>query len=720
MVSEDQRPGEFPATFSPNHPQQQEQAQAYTHTQEQGYVPEQPHTQEQQQQYQQQHEQQHEQQYQHQWQRQLNYPLHPSHIRHDGQPMAIRANGIQPISLDQAMMHQAASTSPMAQLHPSSNTPSSVLHTANPIAIASPPWQTAPAQDLSDVARLTQMWTDRSQRRNETSQRPIDSFDWYGSVLMNQGLPVVDRQYMVPDSNNVSSMDVWPENFSIQDSADTQYSMDQWINGIDAFSPHPFAAQSDLAIGCDYFNIHGCLDNRVNQFQNGDRRHITSHFPSSQEYRQTISFGEQLLSLDVKLGVEQMIESLTAQCQQITLGLGVSGDGHSIPSPEDENPQTPSDAEANADMQQEHHSGACDPRFSFICPYVIKYPNLVTHKCFQRLRTIPYLKQHLRSVHHDAKNCPHKCEKRKPGARESRRSISALYFGTDICPEIKRRSDRSKTHKQQWERIFQILFPEANLISGPSIDCSTIKQLRNIYKFMENDGIECLARVYDQLPDIRLVYPEPKALYGIVFCIWLSRVSEQLFSPQEQQSLSEYFNQLKSVENDNTYTLDETLGFSSQENSASFSPEHQVERQDPSPTPIPPHLETVLYQSHYFTVPTVCPMQQQLLFQTMVADLQQNYSTCYLPQLSSATQPQPNVECAAPTPGVQGPEHESFHSHDFLFDKCSPMNGSPSQLLQDIHMDIEDINISQTSTGDSDTWQSFLDLDRHPHGYGRH
>ncbi|KAM0265709.1 hypothetical protein ACHAQJ_000143 [Trichoderma viride] len=713
-MSEPQRREELPSTFFPNRrgiisqapiktsicvppyqfqrPQQQQQ-QAYTqeHQQHQQHR---------------QHLHHHHHQQQQQQRDQLNYPQYPSPLDHNGQPMVIRANGIQPIALDRAMMSQIAA-SPITQLRPSSNNKPLLAHTASPMPIASPPKYKVSAQVLGDVAQFNQAWTDASQKRNETSQRLINSFGWDGTVLTNQGLPLVDRQRILLGNNNVSSMDVCPDNFSSQESCDTLHFTDQWIDSFGQFSPQSSTTQPALAIEYDqHRNMHGYLDERQHHFQSGDRKHTTSHPPSPQEYQPTFKLNEQQ-SLHVKLGLDQMVESLHAQYQQMTMGSDVSGCGHSIPGPADENPQTFQGAKANSNMRQSHHPEASLPLLSFICPYAMRFPDRVNHNCFQRLFTIPYLKQHLRSIHHDAMSCPHQCQKQKakPGTSfRRRRSTTALCYDKDICPQInKQRSNRLKTHKQQWERIYQILFPEANRSLDPYIEDLAVKQLRRIYKFMEDHGSEHLAPVYDQLlPIIRSAYPEPGVLYRIAFCMWLPRVFEQRFSPQGQKLLGDFLNQVKSVQRDNSYALDDAFGSVSRENSASALIGHQLERQGASLTSMPPRFETVSYQSQYLDVPTAHLMQQQCPFEDVMTnplfEPQHDFPPYNTPYFSSATQPQTDAEGAAPPSGIQGSEHKS-DSQDFLFDQCSPTLGSPSQFLSDASMDIEEY-ISQTSAGE--------------------
>ncbi|KAL7787865.1 hypothetical protein V8C37DRAFT_389309 [Trichoderma ceciliae] len=620
--------------------------------------------------------------------------------------MAIRSNGIQPIRMDRSMMLRTAMDSPGIQPPPLHvpDEPSSIRvpNVASPPSIAYPSTRTAPAHFLGDVAQFNQAWTHVSQRRNEASQRLINSFDWDGSVVVNQGLSVVDRQRIVPGEKNVSSMDVCLESFSHQGSVDTQPFMDQWSDDLDDLARQSSAAQPGLVDG-PHRNMYGYLDESLHPSQNGHGWHFTSQAPSPEQYQCTSSFSEQP-SLEVELALYRMVESLDALYQRITMGLDVSGCGRGVPSSTDKNPQPPQNNDANADMRQERPS-----QFSFMCPYAMRYPDRVNYNCFQRLNTIPYVKQHLRHSHHDAFSCPHRCQNRKAGASNRRsRPDAALCYDTNTCLQInKQRSDRSKTHKQQWERIYQILFPDANRILDPYIGDLTVRRLRGVFKFMENHGSECLAAVYDHLPrNFGFVYPEPEVMNRIAFCTWLPRVFEQRFPPHGQLLLGGFLNQIESVLRNNSYTPAYTPGLVSREKSASLLLRHQVEQQGTSLTSTP-HLGTMVnHQPHHPAVPPAYPTEQPSPFQAVMEsplfEPHHDYSSFHEPYFSPVNQPQTDVKCSTPTPGVQDSEYEFFDSQDFLFDKCGPMLGSPSQFFTDAAMNMEDIDISQTSIEEFD------------------
>ncbi|KAL9483886.1 hypothetical protein ACSS6W_002675 [Trichoderma asperelloides] len=618
--------------------------------------------------------------------------LYPIRLAHNGQPLAIRTNDMQSIARDRDVIPRTAA-SPMAQLHALSRIPSPLPspHIASPLPILSPPRRTAPAQILSDVTQFHQTWADMYQRRDE---RLINSFDWDGPVLTIQGLPLVNRQQMISgNNNNVSSM-------GTHESSDIQLLADSWIDDISEFSQQT-STVSGLFTENDQHNMHDYLDNGLHPSQDGDGRYIASQAPSPQEHQASFNHDEHPY-LDVRLGLDQMVANLDSFYQRPNMGRDISGYGRNILGVADENPQTPQGYDANADIMQEHHSGIHGGS-SFICPYAMRYPDLVHHNCFQKINTIPYLKQHLRSVHHDAMNCPHQCQKRKAETPYRRsRSNSALHYESDTCLQIKQRSDRSKSHIQQWDRIYQILFPQASRILDPCIQDWTIKQLRIIYKFKERHGPECLAPVYYQLHfKIRQAYPDPEVLYRMAFCTWLPQVFEQRFPTRGQKLLGDFLKQIKSAQRHNSHVLDTTPIFINGETSASVPPRHQIERQDSSRASVPSHIETVPHQMHYATMFTPYAIQQQQsLIQPRAGNAlfesQHSYSQHSMPHYLSTIESQTNLAYLEPTPDIQDLGYDSFDSKNFLFDQCSPIPGSPSQFLTDVDvaMDMEDMNIS--------------------------
>lgn len=594
----------------------------------------------------------------------LNHPQHPPRFAHNGQPVAIPS----PTQMDRSM----------TQLHPSPTKSPSTPSIVNSFA------PTVPAQDLGDVVQFNQEWTHASQRRSEASQILNDSFDWDGAVLTNQGLPLVDRQRTALGDNNVS-MDVCLESFSYLESVDTHLFTDQWSDALSELSGKPSTAQP-------------YLNQDLQATPDGDCGYIASHAPDLREHQRIASFLHQQ-SLAVEVGLDQMIKSLNSLYLRNTMGLDVSGCGRSMPGCANEYPQTSSN-NAGADIIQEHSPGAHD---MFMCPYAMRYPDRVNHNCFQRLNTIPYVKQHLRHNHHDAVSCPHQCQKRKAGTIPRRSQPNAtLSFGANTCLQInKQRSDRSKTHKQQWARIYQILFPEANRIFNPYIGDLTVKRLRSLFKFMENHGSECLAAVHAQLPPIAIsAYPCPEIMYRMAFCTWLLRVFESRFPPQDQQLPGDFLSQIKAVLRGNSAY---SSGFAGREDVTPFQCRHQMEQQDPSFTPMSQFGTVSSQQPSYPAISVPYPTQQQSPFQALMGgslfESQYNPAASHMPYFTTAIQPQTTIFCVTPTPDEKNSEYQ-FDLQDFLFDQCSPMHDSPSQFSMDPAMDMEGIDVSQLGTGE--------------------
>ncbi|KAL7898071.1 hypothetical protein HDV63DRAFT_35413 [Trichoderma sp. SZMC 28014] len=613
---------------------------------------------------------------------QLPYAVQPAH-----NALVIRTHDVQPMARDRDVMPRTTA-SPMIQPYPSSRNPSPLAspHVASPMSMLSPPRRTAPAQILSDVTQFHQTYMDMHQRRDD---RLINSFDWDGTVLTIRGQPLVNRQQrMIPV---VSSM-------GTQESSDIQLLAEPWIDDTSEFS-HQTSTISGQLTESDQHNTYDYLDNGLYPSQDGDGRYIASQAPSPQEHQAPFGQAEDQY-LDVRLGLEQMVANLDALYQRPNMGRDISGYGRGIIGAAEENPQTAQDYDANADIMRGHFPVLHD-KSSFICPYAMRYPDLVHHNCFQKINTIPYLKQHLRNLHHDAMNCPHQCQKKRAEAPHRRiRSNNALHFDSVTCLQIKQRSDRSRSHIQQWDRIYQILFPQTNRILDPCIQDWTIKQLRTIYKFKEKHGPECLAPVYYRLhSSIRQAYPEPEDLYRMAFCTWLPKVFEQRFPARGHKMLGDFLKQINSAQRRNSHILDTTPIYLNGEMSTSVLPRLQIDREDTSRSSIPPHIETGSDQMNYSVIFSPFTIQQQQsLIQPRADDTfvesQHSYSH-YL----SALQPQTDVGHLESTPGIQGLEYDSFDSKNFLFDQdAPPLPGSPSQFFVDVTMDMEDMGIPETDS----------------------
>lgn len=626
---------------------------------------------------------------------QPNQSLYPGRPAHDGQPLVIRTHGVQSVARDRDVMPQTTA-SPMAQHYPLSRNPSPLAspHIASPMPLLSPPRRTAPAQILRDVAQFQQTWTDRYQRRDD--DRLFNSFDWNGTVLTIRGQPLVNRgQHMISVNNNVSSM-------GTQESSDMQLLAEPWIDDTSEFSQQTSTISGQLTES-DQHNTHDYLDTKLYPSQDGDGRYIASQAPSPQARPQEhqAPFGQaEDLYLDVRLGLEQMVANLDALYQRPNMGRDISGYGRGIFGAVEGNPQTPQDYDANADIMQGHFPVLHD-KSSFICPYAMRYPDLVHHNCFQKINTIPYLKQHLRSVHHDALNCPHQCQKKRAEAPHRRsRANNALHYDSGICLQIKQRSDRSRSHIQQWDRIYQILFPHASRILDPCIKDWTIKQLRAIYRFKEKHGPECLAPVYYRLHfKIKQAYPEPEVLYRMAFCTWLPKVFEQRFPTRGQELLGDFLKQINYAQRRNSHILDTPI-FLNGEASEAVLPRLQIERQDDSRASIPPHFEIGSDRTNYSAIFTPFAIQQQQSPIQSRADgaffeSQHDYSQLSMPHYLSALQSPTDICYLESTPEIQDLEYDSFDSKNFLFDQCAPLPGSPSQFLADVAMDVAEIGISE-------------------------
>ncbi|KAL7951537.1 hypothetical protein V8C42DRAFT_304373 [Trichoderma barbatum] len=588
----------------------------------------------------------------------LDIPQYSTHSAHNNQPVVTH---FQPTQMDWSTMYQSAS--PTTQLHSSPANSLSTTNINSPMTADSifsyttslqdfddttrfnQEWPKATSlQDFGDVAQLSQERTKVSQRRNELSQILKDSFDWHGTILTDQGLPLFDRQRIELGDRSIASMDQWSDNPG-------------------ELSQQQHTAQPGLVNDDDLYNMQGYSTEDSQSSQNDDRGYISNPAPDDQ----TASFNHQQ-SLAVEVTLDQMSAKLDSLYRSNS---------------------------AYAHITKEYPPAT---QTLFMCPYAMKYPDRVNHVCFQRLASIPYVKQHLRRRHHDAISCPHQCQNRISSAVSQRSQPNAtLSFGSGPCLQInKLRSDRSKTHKQQWERIYQILFPEANRIPDPYIGDMAIKQLRNFYKFMEDHGRQCLASMYA----IKPTYPDPEIMYRMAFCTWLPRVFEWRFPPQGQQLLGGFLNQIKSALRDNYNNMQYPPGIASQDNSASLPRTLQAGQQDPFFSPVPQHDTILGQQPFYPVVPVRYPIRQQNPLQTSAEETSSDTHSDLPSHISNSTatiRPQMDMDCATPTPHERYSEYQS-EMHDLLVDQCSPVYGSPSQFWTGSPLDMEDVEISQMGT----------------------
>ncbi|KAL7820702.1 hypothetical protein V8C26DRAFT_393080 [Trichoderma gracile] len=514
--------------------------------------------------------------------------------------------------------------------------------------------QTTPVQDLGDVVQFNQERANAVQRRNEASQIQWlnTSFDWHDDVLTNQWLPL-DRSRDV----NISSLE---ETFS----ADTRLVAEQLSDDL--------GEPPRQANGCYPGSTHDHLDSGALALEDGHRIHIAGLAVEPQQHERTGYYNSQQ-ALTVEAGVERMVSTLDALHRRTTMGMDTTG---------------PHDAHR-----------------TFMCPYAMRYPDRVSYSCFQKLNTIPYVKQHLRHNHHDAIGCPHRCQNRRPGPRPPRnRPIAGLSFGPNMCLQInKQRSDRSKSHKEQWDRIYQILFPGADRISEPSIGDSTVRRLRGLFKFMETHGSDCLSPIYTQLPDTTF-YPEPEVMYRRAFCTWLPRVFERRFPPQGQLLLGDFLNQINIFLRDDSFLLKCSSRPASHRNAAALSCIRQMEQPDPPFTPMSQMGFQSSQQPSYSATPSAYLTQQQSYFQPMAGasfwEPHYDPSPSEISYLNTPTPLQANSGFTTPTPLFgEGDLDYQFDRglDDFLFDQFSPRQGSPSQFLD---VDVDD-DLSQLTTEDS-------------------
>ncbi|PTB71057.1 hypothetical protein M440DRAFT_1426874 [Trichoderma longibrachiatum ATCC 18648] len=270
-----------------------------------------------------------------------------------------------------------------------------------------------------------------------------------------------------------------------------------------------------------------------------------------------------------------------------------------------------------------------------------------------------------------------------------------------MCLQInKQRSDRSKTHKEQYERIYQILFPGADRISDPYIGNSTVRWLRGLFKFMETHGTDCLAPVYAQLPGT-ISYPEPDIMYRRAFCTWLPRVFETRFRPQGQLLPADFLNQISIFLRDSSFCLDGSSGPASLGIAAALSGRRQTDPHEPLFTSMSQMGFQSSQQPSYSAIPSADLTQQQSSLQPIVSasywEPQYAPTPSEISYLDNLIPPEAHMGFATPTPLLDEADLDSQFDRgqdDFLFDQFSPRQGSPSQFL-DIDVDND---LSQLTT----------------------
>ncbi|KAK0764929.1 hypothetical protein N5P37_002401 [Trichoderma harzianum] len=545
------------------------------------------------------------------------------------------------------------------------------------------------SQDFGGVAQCLRMWTDSYEKRNAYTL--TDSFYWDDTRLISKGIPLLDREHIAPAEGSPSSMNM--NNFvQIMDNSNATEAHNQWPlkallamnrrnNDLGKLSQQQFTARANLVIKSDRDSIS--LDE-------------TLHSSDADNYGHIARMDDRLPSTTVKSILEEMSKELDALYRRITMESDTSNHMFGILDSADENISSLS-TWADADMLQQHSPSASDKHRLFMCPYAMRYPDRVNHSCFQRLNTIPYLKQHLRQSHHDTTNCPHQCQSRRPETTSRRSQLHApLCFDSNVCLQInKERSDRSKTYRQQWERIYQVLYPEADRIPDPYIGELAVKRLRSIFQFMENHGLKYLTSIYPP----KLVDPDAEVMYQTAFCKWLPLVFEWRFPPQGQQLLGDFLNQINSALCGNYYRLAYPSGASRQD-VLHFSSASQTGQHDTFYNTVSQYGTMFSHHPPRHTDSSTLPPQQQIPSRSsMEGSLHRTHydSSSDMPSYTNTVQLHENMDSVTLIRDERLSEGQ-HNIHHFLFAPRNSMQGSRSHFAAEPPVNMEGIETSQMGT----------------------
>jgi hypothetical protein len=227
---------------------------------------------------------------------------------------------------------------------------------------------------------------------------------------------------------------------------------------------------------------------------------------------------------------QQSSKSKPSRRRKLTDGCGNSED-------EDDG-----DDDKGGDRQTQKSKG---PSRRFACPFAKWRPQ--KFQCGLKFKEISHMKDHLKKKHYlvHCQLCfsvfgsedDLTCHNAYPCIRRCPDTLS--FLTKDKFETIMKRADQSKTHEEQWEYIFRVLFPNEPSRPSPYWEEASIEQQRYLWRYIRTEG---RAQVHELWPEIESEFSavqfdvNKEQFINATFDKWLERTMQKYRSDEEFNS----------------------------------------------------------------------------------------------------------------------------------------------------------------------------------------
>ncbi|KAF4982106.1 hypothetical protein FZEAL_2212 [Fusarium zealandicum] len=155
------------------------------------------------------------------------------------------------------------------------------------------------------------------------------------------------------------------------------------------------------------------------------------------------------------------------------------------------------------------------------CPFLKRRPQIWGRTCKKKLKQISYVKDHIEKVHY-LRYCP-RCF--STFAKDGSTSHLCRYkstapvelITTEKLMQDKERADSTKTHEEQWQHIYMVLFPNEPVCPDPYLDNITTEGMSRVEKYFRSPRAQKLLK--DELKDCPEFQGEMKQRVGKFVCL---------------------------------------------------------------------------------------------------------------------------------------------------------------------------------------------------------
>ncbi|KAK5995282.1 hypothetical protein PT974_03683 [Cladobotryum mycophilum] len=208
-------------------------------------------------------------------------------------------------------------------------------------------------------------------------------------------------------------------------------------------------------------------------------------------------------------------------------------------------PSTPSADESHAespgydnDGKETERSSPCESQGSqsdlqgdnapwFACPYVKRDNPSLEKGCWVKLKSVAYVKQHLRGNHSSPRQCL-ECldistkDPACPNCGQIKMTSTSIPHEDKNSP-IHQRGNKNTSHETQWERVYSSLFPNEENVPSPYLDPTLTLWMRHLIDFLEKHGRKRLSATYASVPEEQ---------FQAAFSVWIIEALNQ-YAPDE-------------------------------------------------------------------------------------------------------------------------------------------------------------------------------------------